>query len=232
MATANDIIIQAVQRSGVANPDLVPTAQALKYLTNWQNSLYLRAARLNPDYFGASGTVNVGGTPPDPSTAGYDLDSLSPKAAAVVRAEVATISGTMSGVSVGDAVNLINFRNPNMQVTPRAYIRGRKLFAYKTELGSGANYVSALKVYYSQLPAAVTALNSTLSLPDEFTGILMVKLARLFAIRDRRLDELEAYTLELNEEMALFDEAMLAYEAGVTRTLAAIPAIPLPPPSR
>jgi hypothetical protein len=226
--TANDIIIQAVQRSGVANPDLVPTAQALKYLTNWQNSLYLRAARLNPDYFGASGTVNT----TDPSAVGYDLDSLSPKAAAVVRAEVATISGTISGVSVGDPVNLINFRNPNMQVTPRAFVRGRKLFAYKTELGSGANYVSALKVYYSQLPAAVTALNSTLSLPDEFTGILMVKLARLLAIRDRRLDELEAYTLELNEEMALFDEAMLAYEAGVTRTLAAIPAIPLPPPSR
>jgi len=225
--TANEIIIQAVQRSGVANPDLVPTAQALKYLTNWQNSLYLRAARLNPDYFGASGTTAAAG----PVT-GYNLDSLTPKAAAVVRAEVAAVTPGYTAHSVGETINLINFRNPNMQVPPRAYVRGRKIFGYKDELGSDTSGVTQIKVYYSQLPAPVTTISDVLTLPDEFTGILMVKLARLFAIRDRRLDELEAYTLELNEELALFDEAMLAYEAGVTRTLAAIPAIPLPPPSR
>lgn len=225
--TASSVIQAAVQRSAVTNPDLIPVAQALMYISKYESQLYLRAGRLNPEYFGAQGDLTR-----TTATDAFDLNSLNPAAGVVTRVTVKTIAGTVSGVSVGDQINLVNFRNPLIQVLPRAYIRGRKLYGYGSDLGSGTNYVSGVTVYYSQLPAAVTKTTDTLSLPDEFVNIVVLKLAKVFAIRDRRLDEIEALNMELQEEINLFDEAILAYEAGATRQLAAVPAIPLPPPSR
>jgi len=223
--TAQQIIDRAIQRSALNNPDLVPTAQLLQYITLFERQAYMRAARINPDYFGKDAATAIRAA----FTDSWDLAATPGDVGVLTRAEVQTIAGSVSGVAAGDKVKLIGLRWPEIDVSPRAYVRGRKIFGYANELGASTpNMVTVLKVYYSPIPAAVAITTQSLTIPDEWADMVAVPLSRLLAARDRRLDEIAGIDEEFKMIGQLFDESCLAFDHGVRRPIAAVPAVQAP----
>jgi len=225
--TAQNAFDRAVQRSSLNDATLVPTAEALSYISTYQRKAFLLAARLNPAYFGKDGTTNTRTA----HTASWDLDVSPGDVAALTYAEVAAITGAVTGVVVGDRVNLVDFRWPDLEVSPRAYVRGRKISQRGTELGTNAsNLVTQLKVFYSELPSPVTSMTLSLRLPEEWQDLIVVPLAALLALRDKREEEIEILRQELLDVTQMFSEAVLVYDHAVHRPLISVPAIPIPVP--
>lgn len=225
MATTAQIIIdRAVQRGALNNPDLVPSAQLLQYISMYERAVYLRAGRVNPDYFGTDGSTATRAL----FTDAWDLAATPGNVAVVTRIEVVTIVGSVSGVVAGDKINLISRRWPEVDLAPRAFVRGRKVTGFGVELGANSsNMVTVLKVFFSPLPAVVTTLSQSLTIPDEWTGLVELPLAKTLALRDRRLDEIPAIDAEYQFIFQLFEEGALAFDHSVRRPLASVPAIPL-----
>lgn len=222
--TAQNVFDRAVSMAFMNDPNLIDPNQVLAYIGLYERNIFLRAARLNPEYFGVT----------NPSTTRsfftdvWSLDALVPSAAAVTRAEVLAFVGTpYTGATVGDRVGLASIRWPDLEVSPRALLRGRKIVQYKTELGTdNSNFVTQLTVYYSPLPAPLSSLASTLTVPDEWADLITYPLARILAIRDRRVDEeLNFLTIDWQALQTMFDEAVMVYDYGVRR-----PPVPLVPP--
>lgn len=224
--TAEEIRDMALQRSDLNNEDLVPIALVLQYMSNFQRKIYLRAARLNPDYFGTDGVTGIRAAYTD----GWDLSASPGNIAAVTRAEIANITGSVTGLSVGDRVNLVSLRFQNMEIAPRCIMRGKRLTPVGTELGAAdANMVDQLTIYFSPLPLAIPSLSATVSLPEEWADLLVLPLAKVFAIRDGRLEEIDALNQEYADLRSDFDEAMLVFDHGLVRPLGSTPAIPIVP---
>lgn len=222
--TAQEIVDRAVNRSSLNDSTLLPPAQLLQYITTYERALYLRAARVNPDYFGTDANTAARGS----NTEYWDLASTPGGVALLTRVEVAAITGSVIGVAVGTKVELVLHRLQEVAVPPRAYVRGRRITQIGTELGTnGTNYVTILKVFYSPVPPPVTSLTQSVTTPDEWTELLVLPLARTLSLRDRRLDEIDAITAEFTFAQQLFDEAVLAFDMGVRRPLSL--ASPIPP---
>jgi len=222
--TAQQVYDRAVAMSFMNDPSLTDPNQVLAYIGLYERNVYLRAARLNPEYFGvtSSSAVRVSNTDT------WSLDALTPTPAAVTRVEVLTFVGTpYAGVTVGDRVGLASIRWPDLEIAPRALLRGRKIVGYKTELGAdSSNYVSQLLVYHSPLPAPLSTLGQTLTVPDEWADLVTYPIARILALRDRRTDEeLNFLTVDWQALQQTFDEAVLVYDYGVRR-----PPVQLVPP--
>ncbi len=239
MATSvQQIWDQATQLSSLNDESIVNPTQIIQYIAFYERELFFRAARLNPQYFeqvGQSQTLAA-----ISGTAGWDLTILPGFVAAVTRVEVGAFIGSpYGGAAVGDKIELVSSRWPELGIAPRAYLRGRKVFPVpisggitsgNTELGTNAsNMVTQLNVFFSPLPTPLTALTQTLTLPDEFTQILVYRLARVLAVRDRRTDEeMNWLTLDLEELHTQYDEAVLTFDYGMRRPLNMVPPIPSP----
>ena len=139
----------------------------------------------------------------------------------------------MTAFAVEQKINLVGFRWPDLDLAPRAYVRGRKIVSHipaggSSELGhDDSNMVTQLTVYYSELPPAVTSLTTTLRLPDEWQGLLVLPAARMFAVRDKHEEEVQFIELEYQGVLQTFQAAVLAYGHGVRRPLPQVPSIPL-----
>ena len=222
--TAQQVLDLAIQRSSLNNPDLFPAAQVVRYIANAERAAYLLAAKLNPEYFGANADTSTRSGFVDP----WDLNVTPGGVASVTRAEVKTITGTVTNdgvnIVVGDKVNLVSYRWPQLDLSPRAYIRGRKLSGYLTELGAANdNMVTVLDLFYAQLPAGVTTLSATLSLPDEWVDLLVLPLAKNFALRDQRAAEIAAIDDEYKLILSVFTQAVEFYDAGAIRPIQSVP---------
>lgn len=223
--TAQQIIDRAVQRSSLNNPDLVPQAQLLQYISQFERAIYQRGGRMNPDFFGIEGSSSTRAAFTDP----WDLATTPGNVGLLTRVEVGTIVGTVTGVSVGQKVELVLHRMTEVAVPPRAYVRGRKIFGVGTELGAAnPNMVTVLKLYYSPVPAAITSLTQAISLPDEWADLIVLPIARTLAIRDRRLDEVQTINVEYEFMLQLFDESVVSFDMGIRRPLALVSPLPLP----
>jgi len=222
--TGQQVFDRAVQRSSMNKASLVSDAEVLSWIAAEQRKLFLDAARLNPGYFGKTGNTGTRTA----ATESWDLTVTPGDVAAVTAARVVTIVGAISGLTAGDDVYLIDKRFPNLGAAPRVYLRGRKLYAYSSDLGSGANYVSILEIDYAELPASPTALSTTLRLPDEWTIMPEIKLAKVLALRDQRREDVALLEEEYQMWYATFQTHMLVLDHGAQRPLPAIPALPLP----
>ena len=217
--TAQDAINRAIQRSALNNPDLVPMAQMLGYTSSYERAVYAMGAKYNPEYFGTSGDTTPAKTVVT-DTFGVPTDMF-----ALTKAIVKTITGTVTNVSEGDEVNLVSFRFPELEVAPRAYVRGGAIQGIGDELGAAdANMVSVLTLYYSEMPISVTTLTQTLTLPDEWSDLIVVPLARLLALRDNRAADVQILDAEYNSLVATFIDHVSVYDHGATRPLIAVPA--------
>tara|TARA_R110002050_G_scaffold28190_1_gene72775 strand:- start:1148 stop:1834 length:687 start_codon:yes stop_codon:yes gene_type:complete len=221
MATVQNIIDRAVQRSNLNDASLIPDTEAIAYISNFEQHVYMEAARENPDYFGKEGTTAARGS----STATWDLTATPGNVAAISRVEISTLVGSPTDLTVGDEVNVVSIRNPIHGITPRVYVRNRTMYEYDSELGTNStNYVSRLKIWYSFMPSRRTATSDSLDLPDEYTALVEVSLAKLFAIRDQRPDEVQALDMEYKMHYAAFLQAVSVYDEGSIRELDDIPA--------
>jgi hypothetical protein len=221
MATVQNIIDRAVERSNLNDASLISSTELIAYVSTYEQQVYMEAARENPDYFGTEGTTSARGS----STATWDLLTNPGNISAISRIEVAAIVGTVAGISVGDEVSLISIRHPEHGVSPRLYVRNRVAHEYGSELQDDAsNYVSQLKLWYSWLPATRTATSDVLDLPDEHLALVVLPLAKLFAVRDQRPDEVQALELEYQMHYATFLQAVSVYDEGMIREITATPA--------
>jgi hypothetical protein len=234
--TAQTIWDRATQMSSLNDENLVPVTQVLDYIALFERNVFIRAARLNPEYFGTTGLTATRTAFTDT----WDLSSNPGLVVAVTRAEVSAFVGVpYTGAAVGDNVSLISIRWPDLGVAPRGLLRGRKILAYKNELGTdNSNFVTVLNIFYSPLPAKLTSISQGLTLPDEWADLVTYPLAALLAVRDRRTDEEMQWLKMAGQELQLaFDEAVMVYDYSQKRALQQVPAIPLgfgqnPPPPR
>lgn len=218
--TAQQAMDLALQRSALNNPDLVPPAQVIRYIAQFEKAAYLLAAKLQPEYFGSSGDTGTRAAFGD----SWPLTTAPGGIASVTKAEVKTITGSVTDVSVGDQINLISFRWPSLGLAPRAYIRGRDLFGYLVELGAAdANMVTVATIYFAVLPTAPTALTTTLTIPDEWIDLVYLPLARVFAIRDSRPTEAEVIQGEFTEARELFKQSLGVYDGGAVKPINSVP---------
>ena len=222
---AQNIIDNAVDRSGLNDVALVNTPRALDVISSEQRGIYLLAAQLDPDYFGMDGLTSVRAAYTD----SWDLTVNPGNVAVVTKAVIAAMTVLVpTGLTVGQKVNLAWFRNPDLEQAPRAYIRNRNLVPYGTELGTATlSMVTQLRVYYSPLPAIVTSASQTLALPDEWKQLLVLPLARVLSIRDLRAEETQVLDQEYTKVLGNFQSAVVAFAHGATRPLQQIPAIPM-----
>ncbi len=222
--TAQQVIDLAVERSALNDANLLPTTQILGYISNSERRIFMMGARMNPNFFGVNGLTTTRSAYTDT----WNLRTAPGNVAAITKLEADTVVGTPT-VSAGDEINLIDFRYPLVELSPRAYVRGYVLTDYNGELSDDAsNYVSKVKVYYSKLPSALATTGQTISLYDEWVDLLVVPIARILSIRDKREEEAALFDQEYTQLLISFQEAVLAFEHGAARPLVGVPAIPLP----
>lgn len=214
--TAQQIFDRAIARSSLNAAALIPTTETLSWISTYQRKAFLLAAQLNPEYFGKTADTSTRTAFSD----SWDITAVPGDVAALMRVKVATITGTVSGVAVGDFLNLINLRWPGLNVSPRAYVRGMKISGHLTELGANnSNMVTKLTLDYAEMPVVLTAMTNSLRLPEEWSHLIEVPLARVFAIRDKREEEAQFLADEYNENLQLFQQAVFVYDAGTPRPL-------------
>lgn len=222
--TVQQVVSAAIQRSDLNNANLIPPAQVLTYLSQFQRRAYVKAARINPEYFGTDAVSATRAAYTDT----WNIGSSPGNIAALTEVYVETISGTMTNVAVGDKVKLVDRRWPDIEIAPRVTVRGRIIKDYDDELSEAADkYVTVLRLYYSPLPAQLATYTQTVSIPDEWIDLLILPLARLMAVRDGRFEEAKEIKEELDDVLGDFEQAMLVYDHGVQRPLPAAPALPI-----
>lgn len=219
--TVQDVIDLAVETSNLNDPDLISETELIRFISIFQQKAYMAAAQMNPDYFGKEGNTAARAS----HTASWDLSSTPGDVAAVSKIEIQTITGTVSGLSVGDEVSMVSIRSPEDGLAPRVYIRGQRVHEYGGELSTDAsNYVTRLKLYYSEKPATLTATTDTISLPDEHLPLLYLPLGRTMAIRDQRPEE----AARLDDQFAFFWSGFMkhvsTYDEGTIREIGQVPA--------
>ena len=222
--TVQQVVDRALDRSGMSDVNLVNVPSAISIISTEQRRAYLIAGRLDPEYYGVSAVTSTRTHYTDP----WDLDVTPGNVAVVSQAFVTTIVGTVTGVTAGDKVHLVWSRTPALEVAPRAFLRGRKIIAYNNELGGAdANMVTVLTVWYSPLPTVLTATTDTLTLPDEWQGLVVLPLAKMLAIRDQRPEEVPLIDAEYKDLVSVYSEAVLSFSHGMRRPLAQVSALPL-----
>lgn len=211
--TGQDVIDRAMARSEQNEAGLIVTQDMVNIISDAQKSLYLVSAQESPNFFGRTGSTSVRST----YTSNWDISAL--QAGVITRLEIAAITGTVTGLAVGDEIKLVDLRFPELEPSPRAYIRDQKVYGVNTDLGAAdANMVTQLSVYYSFVPASLTDENTVLSIPDRWIELLVLPLARKLAIADGgRQPEVQAYEAEMATEMARFIAAISVYDYTTVR---------------
>ena len=226
--TPQDIIDAAIDRAALNDVNLVDTNQSLAFISTKQREVFSQAARLDPEFFGKDDTTAAAAHYTD----GWDLTDTPGDLAGVTEVYVEDMRGTVTNVgtavAVGTRVNLVTRRWPGLDIPPRATLRGRKIVGYGSELGTNdSNMVTQLRVYYPEMPGELSTLTDPISLPGEWKSLLVLPLAKLYAIRDQRLEEVPLLDAELTSAQKTFVESILSYSHGVRRPLQQVPAIPL-----
>lgn len=224
--TALNVVNMAVLRSALNDQNLFDTFDpGLKAISSYERQIYIRAARLNPEFFGDTANTAARLAWTDP----WDLSATPGKVAAVTRARVQALTGIVTPV-VGDQVNLVTLRYPSAEIAPRAYIRNRKIYAYQTELGTNSsNMVTQLQIDYALMPNPITSINQTMTIPDDWVDLVVLPIAKLMALRDRRPDDAAAIDAEFKDLLNLFDQEVLVFDQGVSRPLESVPTLPIGP---
>lgn len=219
--TVQNVVDAAVERSNLNDPDLISTTELYQYVTLLEQNAFLIAAKVNPDYFGREGNTATRGS----YTATWSLTAAPGNIAAVSKVEVNLITGTVTGVSIGDEVSIVSIRNPETGLAPRAYLRNKTIYDYNSEMSTNAsNYVTRLKIYYSYLSPARTGSSDTLDLPDEHANLIIIPLARIMAIRDQRVDELPGLDAEWQLAITSYLNHLGVFDEVTIREFSTIPA--------
>lgn len=188
MATTIQEIITAGYNRNQMNDEnvLAGDSELILLISRKQQRAFLDAGKINPDFFGADASPSL-------SSGVASLSGISPTVGIISHVEIAN-AGT-SNYTSGDEVNLVRTSEKDNELPPRMYRQTNKLVG----VGSDLTSVTSVKIYYSQVPAALfsAADPSTLymSLPDEHADVLITEAALYLAIKDNR-GESELATLK------------------------------------
>ena len=83
--------------------------------------------------------------------------------------------------------------------------------------------VTQLNLFYAEVPSGPAALETTLSLPDEWIDLIVLPLAKNLALRDQRGDEIASIDEEYKLILAMFSQAVGVYAGGVQRPINSVP---------
>lgn len=209
MSTAvSDILSRALGYS-VQNDDPTLTASSaemISVVSGFERDIYRVAAQDNR-YF-----VNIGQTVTSTSASGNrtaSLASVTPGIERILR--VALPDGTW--------VSQVDYEDPDAEIAPRYYVLGQTMY----EVGSewGATGTVTLTVDYGVKPAILDATSNmaqTVTLPDEYADLLVLRLANYLASKDVGRDPAEAQTFDSLYQGRMQDVlASLAHFGGLAR---------------
>lgn len=211
----------SISYSALNKAELYDQDMALIHMSHFQQKVFILASLYNPDYFGLESTsatradeqasFNLGATP-------------TIRSGLVERVEVEAITGTVSGVSTGDEINLISLREPEIHLSPRAYLRDKRLFQYAAELGSdGSNFVSQVRLWYTKIPAFPTDLSQQLDLDDVWAHLVIVPMAAVLALWDQRPEDRDRLMQEHTQNQQLFIELISSHRFSTAQSLLTSP---------
>lgn len=213
--TAEEIVVQALARVREYSQK-VPVTRSLAYVRigQRQQELFAAAARVNPDFYGvcAHGEVDEDGA--------LDLDDISdpvPSVESIQRIEIYEMDtpedeDDVLPYAVGDVVNVVHFRDPDVESPPRVTVRDRVIRGVSDDL----DRVVALRLYYSRVPASLgpTDAATDAELPPQFQQLLVIDLVRDLFRRSVGVPEKATVVGMMDAEEKPLLEAFLAHVVG------------------
>jgi hypothetical protein len=207
-----------------------PSARSVMFrrIGTRQQKLFIRAAALNPDYFGsdASGPLDV--------NRALDLKDLIGQATvdaavAIQRIEVAD-PGTHATLLAGDRVSMVSIDDVNAGTIPRVTVRDFVIRAVGTDL----DLVTSLCVYFPRVPDLVTSLTGTeaVAVTSQHEELLVIDLVRWLIKMtiemdpQRKAGAVAVYDAEEQELLADFDQEIRQYGLGQSRRFSTPPINP------
>ena len=222
--TAQDALDLAVQRASLNNADLIAPAQVVRYLSNAEKTVYRLAAKFNPSHFGTTGDTATRAAFGDSWNLRTAPGGIAANRKFVVKTIVGTVTNSGVNIAVGDELGWIDSRWVKYALVPRVYVEDGKLFGQGTELGAdNSNMVTVVTVSFAILPTGPTALGQSMTTPDEWIDLVVLPLARIFAIRDNRLAEAQLIQEEFGNLKAEFTDHVGVYDGGAVRPLHSVP---------
>lgn len=217
MTTAiSDVLSRALGYS-VQNNDPTLTASSAEMISvvaGVERDIYRVAAQDNR-YF-----VQVGQTVTSTNAAANRTAALAALSPGVQRILSVTLPD-------GTWVSQVFFEDPESEIAPRYYVLGQTLY----EVGSewGATGAITLTLNYGVKPATLDPTSNmaqTVTLPDEYTDLLVLKLASYLASKDTGRDPAEAQGFDTLYQGRLQDVlASLSSFGGVARSRFLSPAV-------
>lgn len=194
--------------------DTYPSTRAPMYkrLGVTQLKLFVRAAQINPEYYGTNVSVTlVSGS-----------GSLAAAAVSELIQRVEILNPGTSGYAAGREVSIVSLTDPDGELAPRATLRQKVLAQVGTDLAN----VTSLRVFGPLLPAAIANAETgttLLSLDQPWDQILEVDLAMWIVGKatalaaDVRAAAVAQFAGEKKDLMAEFEAHITAVTPTVAR---------------
>lgn len=191
--SVEDVIDAAMERNQMNDrTKLAGNAELILLCSRKQQKIFMDIAKVNPDYMGASSTINL-------STYVADLTGVSPSIAVIDFVEVAVATASANW-DAGDEIHTCAYREYDDEVQPKMYQKKDNLVG-----DSHLSGVTSVTIHYSILPAVLDSTASTSSvtftLPDEHIGYMIAEMAYYLAFKDNRSEnEMAMLKQEVEEE--------------------------------
>lgn len=186
MSTAiSDILSRAIGYSVQNNnPDLTSsTAEMISVVAGFERDIYRLAAQDNRFFVHTASLTSTNGS----SGRTVDLSSATPGIERLLRVQDAS----------GVWLSIVDFEDVDAEIAPRGYVLGQTLTEVLSEWGASGTVTFSID--YGVKPATLdptAALSQTVTLPDEYTDLLVLRLASYLATKDVGRDPAEAQTLD------------------------------------
>lgn len=178
-----------------------------------QRKIFVRAAQVNPDYYGTDVTVTLAAN-------AADLSAIIDAPELIQRIEIAD-PGT-SGYAAGTEVSVITMTDPDAELAPRVTLRRQRL----ASVGSDLAGVVSLKIWYVHVPSPIAATedgSTVLALDQPWDALLEVDLAgwiigKATALApDVRKTAIEMFAAESTDLMSEFEAHLRTVAPTVQR---------------
>ncbi|HJQ96767.1 MAG TPA: hypothetical protein VJ826_00560 [Candidatus Polarisedimenticolaceae bacterium] len=208
MSTAvSDLITRALGYS-VQNSDPAlsgNSAEMIAVVAGFERDIYRVAAQDNRFFVHTASLTSTSGS----SGRTVDLTTATPAIERLLRVQLPG----------GVWLSIVDFEDPDAEIAPRGYVLGQTLTEYLSEWGASGTVTFSID--YGVKPATLdptAALSQTVTLPDEYTDLLVLRLANYLATKDVGRDPAEAQTLDTLYQSRLQDvTASLFHFPGVVR---------------
>ncbi len=211
---------RAVSRSSLNSGELYDVNEALGHMSTFEQAAFIIAGAINPDFYSTQGVSIVRAAFGD----SWNLDA-SPGAIGIINLiEIAAIAGAVSGLAVGDEITIVDRRIPEAGLLPRAYIQGKLLRGFGTELGAAdANMVSQVRVHYSFIPIPLISTADLLTLTDQWVHLVSTPMAAILAMSDQREEEYAALMVEYQRDLQLYIQHIGSFRHNFMQHLGTTP---------